>query len=37
MPYIDVTDDLIYDNEKEPTKESLIKKAEELILEIINP
>jgi hypothetical protein len=37
MPYIDVTDDLKYDSEEEPTKESLIKRAEALIHEIINP
>jgi hypothetical protein len=37
MPYIDVTDNLEFDDTEEPTKDSLIKKAEELIKEMINP
>ena len=37
MPYVDVTDDLEFDAFDEPTKDSLIKKAEELIKEMINP
>ncbi|WCC43973.1 hypothetical protein PJW08_09160 [Tenacibaculum finnmarkense] len=37
MPYVDVTDSLEFDDFEEPTKDSLIRKAEELIKEMINP